>query len=112
MFVLLGRLWRLLVNADPNRRYRIEVRYNRMVPRWYRVYEGPWNRDAAFKFHNNTAAEVRVVPVLTEAECSPAGLRAIPQLRMLDDYLDRWYPMAGSADDEPNRTSANVQRRN
>ncbi|WP_158881931.1 hypothetical protein [Amycolatopsis anabasis] len=89
--------------------YKIQVKYTLDAMKWHTIYTGPWNRSAAYRYHHNSAALVRVVYVPSEAEIS-AKLAEHPDLKLLDEYLDDWYVIEGSPDDPPNRTDANVKR--
>ena len=94
---------------DPTRLYRIEVKYTRSAP-WHPIHRGPWTRDAAFKYWNNTAMLVRVVAIVSDDEIAKV-FNEHPDLAGTDEFLDRWYSIEGNAGDPPNRTAANVKDR-
>ncbi|HVV11605.1 hypothetical protein [Amycolatopsis sp.] len=99
----------LFNRANPEREYRIEVKYDSRTPKWWKIYEGPWTPHAAYTYENTTAQLRRVVAVLTDAEVAEV-LNENESLRRFDEYLDEYYVIEGNAGDPPNRTAANVKR--
>ncbi|AIG78431.1 Hypothetical protein AJAP_27955 [Amycolatopsis japonica] len=82
----------MLNRANPGREYRILVRYDPDDPRWHKIYEGPWNRDAVFRYHHNVAAESRIQAVLTTAEVDEVFVENY-SLALLDAWLNEMYPL-------------------
>lgn len=98
----------LFNRKKPEREFRIEVKYNRRNPKWWKIYEGPWTPEAARIYEHNTAEVKRISAVLTDAEVAEV-LNENESLRLFDEYLDEYYVIEGNAGDPPNRTAANVK---
>ncbi|WP_439377864.1 hypothetical protein [Amycolatopsis lexingtonensis] len=85
----------MLNRPNPDRDYRILVKYTRRNPRWHKIYEGPWNADAAYRYDQTPASVKRIQPVLTAAEVASV-LDESPSLALLDGWLDELYPLEAS----------------
>jgi hypothetical protein len=92
----------VLNRPNPNRDYRILVKYNRNAPRWHKIYEGKWTAEAAYKYKHNVAVLKRTQAVLTDVEVM-GELYGNPSLVLLDAWLDEMYSLPGNVGDLPNR---------